>query len=210
MVWSTAQSALYKAVDRFNTSSLGNENSCNNTPEKSIENCSKNSPNFAENYCENSGKNCRENSPNFAENFCENSRDNCRENAPNFAENFCENLRENCSKSSSNFVGNYCENSGENCANFAENFCENSGEKASENCKKSEKSSDFAEKIGCKRLQNDPKFTAKDCKNGNFANFLSQPFADKDFILLAGLIFILMNENADKKLILALVFVLLG
>lgn len=195
MVWSTAQSALYKAVDRFNTSSLGNENSCNNTPEKSIENCSKNSPNFAENYCENSGENCPKSSSNFAENFCKNSG-------------------ENCSKSSSNFVGNYCENSRENCpkncANFAENYCEKSGEKASENCKKSEKSSDFAEKIGCKRLQNDPKFTAKDCKNGNFANFLSQPFADKDFILLAGLIFILMNENADKKLILALVFVLLG
>lgn len=153
MVWSTAQSALYKAVDRFNTSCLGNENSCNNTPPKNIENCPKNSPNFAGNSCEKSS--------------------------------------ENCSKNSSNFTGNF-------------------GENSSENCKKGEKSFNFAKKNDCKRLQNDPKFTAKDCKNGIFANSPPQPFADKDFILLAGLIFILMNENADKKLILALVFVLLG
>ena len=195
MVWSTAQSALYKAVDRFNSSCLGSESSYNCTPEKGTENRSKNSPNFVENSCENSSENRSKNTPNFAGNSCENSSENRSKNIPNFVENSCENSSENRSK---------------NIPNFAGNSCENSSEKSSENCKKGEKSFDFAKKIDCKRLQNDSKFTAKDCKNGIFANSTSQPFADKDFILLAGLIFILMNENADKKLILALVFVLLG
>ncbi|HCF83220.1 MAG TPA: hypothetical protein DER68_04590, partial [Ruminococcaceae bacterium] len=159
--------------------------------ENSSENCSKNSHNFAGNFCEKSSENCPKKSPNFAVNSCENSSENCPKNSPNFAVNYCENSSENHPKNSSNFTGNF-------------------GENSSENCKKGEKSFNFAKKNDCKRLQNDPKFTAKDCKNGIFANSPPQPFADKDFILLAGLIFILMNENADKKLILALVFVLLG
>ena len=129
MVWSTAQSALYKAVDDYN-----------------------------------SGVKCGE----------------------NYRKNIAEN---NCEK--------YPKNTSEKCGNFERKNCEKYGEKCSE-------------KNDCKNLQNDAKFTAKNCKNGIFANSLSQPFADKDFILLAGLIFILMNEKADSKLILALVFVLLG
>ncbi len=34
--------------------------------------------------------------------------------------------------------------------------------------------------------------------------------SDRDMLLIAGLIFVLMKENADKTLILALVIVLLG
>ena len=202
MVWSTAQSALYKAVDRFNTSCLGNENSCNITPN----NCRENTPYFAGNSCEN----CSKKIPNFAVNSCEKSSENCSKNSSNFTGNFGEKSSENCPKNSPNFAVNSCENSSENHPKNSSNFTGNFGENSSENCKKGEKSCDFAKKNDCKRLQNDPKFTAKDCKNGIFANSPPQPFADKDFILLAGLIFILMNENADKKLILALVFVLLG
>jgi len=91
-----------------------------------------------------------------------------------------------------------------------EKCLKNSGNFHCENGQKCGKSPENAEKNGCKRLQNDANFTAKDCKNGIFANSASQPFADKDFIILAGLIFILMSEKADTKLILALVFVLLG
>ena len=129
MVWSTAQSALYKAVDDFNSGVK-----------------------YGENY------------------------------RKNIAENNCE---------------KYPKNTSEKCGNFERKNCEKYGEKCSE-------------KNDCKNLQNDAKFTAKNCKTGIFANSISQPFADKDFILLAGLIFILMNEKADSKLILALVFVLLG
>ena len=39
---------------------------------------------------------------------------------------------------------------------------------------------------------------------------ISRVLSDKDMLLIAGLIFILARENADKKLILALAIVLLG
>ena len=156
MVWSTAQSALYKAVDDYN-----------------------------------SGVKCGENyRKNIAENNCEKYPKNTSEKCGNFERKNCGNFKENCAEK-------YPENSRENCGNFERKNCENYGEKCSE-------------KNDCKNLQNDAKFTAKNCKTGIFANSISQPFADKDFILLAGLIFILMNEKADSKLILALVFVLLG
>lgn len=49
---------------------------------------------------------------------------------------------------------------------------------------------------GCpKRLSNDP---------------ISRIMSDKDMLLIAGLIYILWRENADRKLIIALAIVLLG
>lgn len=176
MVWSTAQSALYKAVDDFNSHGINAEKSCENTSEKRSEN-----------------------SKNFREKTCEKLREKCSKNPCDFDDNSDEFLRENCSENPSNFHEKTCEKSCKNLGNF---HCENG--------KKCGKSPDYAEKNDCKRLQNDAKFTAKDCKNGVFASSASHPFADKDFIILAGLIFILMSEKADSKLILALVFVLLG
>ncbi len=46
------------------------------------------------------------------------------------------------------------------------------------------------------------------CQRRNAAP-LSELFSDKDMLLIAGLILILSQQNADKKLILALAFVLL-
>lgn len=42
------------------------------------------------------------------------------------------------------------------------------------------------------------------------ADPISRILSDGDMLLIAGLIFVLMRENADKKLILALAIVLLG
>lgn len=168
MVWSTAQSALYKAVDDYNSRGIN------------------------------------------VKNYRENTSENCAEKCNNFREKMPEKSRENCSKNPCDFDANSDEFSHENCSKNPRNFSENSGYFHCENGKKCGKTSETAEKNGCKRLQNDANFTAKDCKNGIFASFASQPFADKDFIILAGLIFILMSEKADTKLILALVFVLLG
>lgn len=176
MVWSTAQSALYKAVDDFNSSGTSSENSRKIISEKRFEN-----------------------SKYFREKMPEKSRENCSKNPCDFDANSDEFSCENCSKNPCNYHEKACEKS---CKNSAYFHCENG--------KKCGKTSETAEKNGCKRLQNDANFTAKDCKNGIFTGSSYQPFADKDFIILAGLIFILMSEKADTKLILALVFVLLG
>ncbi|MCM1164587.1 MAG: hypothetical protein NC299_08060 [Lachnospiraceae bacterium] len=42
------------------------------------------------------------------------------------------------------------------------------------------------------------------------ADPVSRILSDRDMLLIAGLIFVLLRENADKKLILALAIVLLG
>lgn len=42
------------------------------------------------------------------------------------------------------------------------------------------------------------------------ASPLGRLFSDKDALLIAGLILVLLNEKADMKLVLALAFVLLG
>lgn len=236
MVWSTAQSALYKAVDDYNSRGINVKNyrentsencaeNCNNfrekMPEKSRENCSDNSDIFREKLCGNNLKN----SDDFADNSGGFSRENCIRNSDNFrrkipenrfdnsddfADNFDNLSSKNLSEKSGNFRDKFSQSPNENCSKNPRNFSENSGYFHCENGKKCGKTSETAEKNGCKRLQNDANFTAKDCKNGIFASFASQPFADKDFIILAGLIFILMSEKADSKLILALVFVLLG
>lgn len=202
MVWSTAQTALYKAVDDYNSRGIN----VKNYRENASENCAENCNNFREKMPEKSRENCSDNSDIFREKLCGNHFDN----SGDFADNSGRFSRENCTRNSDNFRQKFSQSPNENCSKNPRNFSENSGYFHCENGKKCGKTSETAEKNGCKRLQNDANFTAKDCKSGIFASFASQPFADKDFIILAGLIFILMNEKADTKLILALVFVLLG
>lgn len=219
MVWSTAQSALYKAVDDFNSginrAEKCHENTAENCFEKHPENCDKKCGNYEQKKCDNFGeKNARKCPEKYGENcsdFEQKNAEKCSENCRDFERKNCDNFSENnaqkhpdnfCEKTQENQSEKYRENRSKNPRFFSENICDD--------CQKRQKSRDFAEKTDCKNLQNDAKFTAKDCKNGIFANSPSQLFADKDFILLAGLIFILMNEKADSKLILALVFVLLG
>lgn len=202
MVWSTAQSALYKAVDDYNSRGINVKNYRENTSENCAENCN----DFREKMPEKSRENCSDNSDNFRRKIPENRFDNFDD----FADNFDNLSSKNLSEKSGNFREKFSQSPNENCSKNPRNFSENSGCFHCENGKKCGKTSETAEKNGCKRLQNDANFTAKDCKNGIFASFASQPFADKDFIILAGLIFILMSEKADTKLILALVFVLLG
>lgn len=65
-----------------------------------------------------------------------------------------------------------------------------------------------------KSLRNERKNRCESCPKSR-ANYIpSDPIhkimSDRDMLLIAGLIFILMKENADKTLILALVIVLLG
>lgn len=202
MVWSTAQSALYKAVDDYNSRGINVKNYRENTSENCAENCN----DFREKMPEKSHENCSDNSDNFRRKIPE----NCFDNSDDFADNFDNLSSKNLSEKSGNFREKFSQSPNENCSKNPRNFSGNSGYFHCENGKKCGKPSETAEKNGCKRLQNDANFTAKDCKNGIFASFASQPFADKDFIILAGLIFILMSEKADSKLILALVFVLLG
>lgn len=202
MVWSTAQSALYKAVDNYNSRGINVKNYRENTSENCAENCN----DFREKMPEKSRENCSDNSDIFRRKIPENRFDNFDD----FADNFDNLSSKNLSEKSGNFREKFSQSPNENCSKNPRNFSENSGCFHCENGKKCGKTSETAEKNGCKRLQNDANFTAKDCKNGIFASFAFQPFADKDFIILAGLIFILMSEKADTKLILALVFVLLG
>lgn len=129
MVWNSTQSALYKAVDDYNSTVISGGNCrkklSENSPENCAEKCSKNDVNFEQKIGENRAKK-----------ICEKSAENCSENCPKSCENFCK----NCPKNDS----------------------------------------------------------------------LSRLFSDRDFLLVAGLILVLMNEKADFKLILALAIVLLG
>lgn len=206
MVWSTAQSALYKAVDDFNSRAESSESCRENSPEITPENCRnferKNRGIFDDNFGKKSPENTHKNCGEFEQKSSDNLSEKFRRKSCDLSDKFCENHR----KITDDFRQNSCENRSKNPRFFSEN----NGENRCEKCQKSQNSSDFAEKADCKNLQSDAKFTAKDCKNGIFANSASSPLADRDFILLAGLIFILMNEKADSKLILALVFVLLG
>ena len=144
MVWNSTQSALYKAVDDYNSSVKTGENHCENytekTPEKVPEKCSKIGANFDQKM----GENCEQISR--------------------------EKSAENCSR---------------NCAYFKEKI----GENCTEKC---------------------PKFTENFCKNCPKNDAFSRLFSDKDFLLVAGLILVLLNEKADMKLILSLAIVLLG
>ena len=57
-----------------------------------------------------------------------------------------------------------------------------------------------------KRCENCP----KKCAYNPPSDPISRIMSDRDMLLIAGLIFVLMKENADKTLILALAIVLLG
>ena len=65
-----------------------------------------------------------------------------------------------------------------------------------------------------KSVRNERKNRCENCPTSRAYYKPSDPIhkimSDRDMLLIAGLIFILMKENADKTLILALVIVLLG
>ncbi len=90
------------------------------------------------------------------------------------------------------------------------NSRENESGKYAEKCPQKEpgfyagnSSKKYGENSSKKRVQSCP----KNCpKNDPF----SRIFSDRDLILIAGLILILLNEKADQKLIFALLFVLLS
>ena len=148
MVWNSTQSALYKAVDDYNSSVISGENYSRNCIENNLEKCT-----------EKVSENCSKIDVNFDQKISEKSeRISCKKTA------------ENCSKNCANFKEKTAENCTEKCSKFSENFCKN-----------------------CP-------------KNDTF----SRLFSDKDFLLVAGLILVLLNEKADMKLILALAIVLLG
>ena len=137
MVWNSTQSALYKAVDDYNSTVIPGEK-------------------YTENYAE---------------------------KTPEIhLENHAEKMPEKCSKNDVNFEQKIGENR-------AKKICEKSAENCSEKC---------------------PKFTENFCKNCPKNDAFSRLFSDKDFLLVAGLILVLLNEKADMKLILALAIVLFG
>ena len=148
MVWNSTQSALYKAVDDYNSSVISGENHSRNCIENNLEKCTEKVP-----------ENCSKIDVNFDPKIGEKSE-----------RISCEKTAENCSKNCANFKEKIDENCTEKCSKFTENFCKN-----------------------CP-------------KNDTF----SRLFSDKDFLLVAGLILVLLNEKADMKLILALAIVLLG
>ena len=156
MVWNSTQSALYKAVDDYNSSVISGENYSRNCIENNLEKCTEKVP---------------ENSSKIDVNFEEKFGENHTQNQP-------EKFTENCSKKNNNFERKFCEKS-------EQNYRENCAEKC-------------------------PKFTENCCKNCPKNDPFSRLFSDKDFLLIAGLILVLLNEKADMKLVLALVIVLLG
>lgn len=98
------------------------------------------------------------------------------------------------------------------CSDNAENsFCRgNIAEKPRENC-----AGNCEKKRSVNRKVNNPTQNCvgnckKCCKKQRGNNPLSELFADGDFLMIAALIFILYKNGADQKLIIALVFVLLG
>ena len=148
MVWNSTQSALYKAVDDYNSSVILGEKYTGKIPENNPEKCTEKVP-----------EKCSKIDVNFGQKIDENCDHNSREKTA-----------ENCSK---------------NCANFKQKNDENCTEKC-------------------------PRFTEDFCKNCPKNDTFSRLFSDKDFLLVAGLILVLLNEKADMKLILALAIVLLG
>ena len=74
---------------------------------------------------------------------------------------------------------------------------ENHTKNASQNHQKNE--SDHQPQNGC-----------RSCPNNSGRNPLDSLFSDSDMLLIAGLIFVLMTQKADNKLIIALAIALLG
>ncbi|MBD5384488.1 MAG: hypothetical protein HDR72_05770 [Ruminococcaceae bacterium] len=71
-----------------------------------------------------------------------------------------------------------------------------------------------APKNGGKFVREEAENRCENCPRNHAHNTQSDPISrimsDRDMLLIAGLIFVLMRENADKTLILALAIVLLG
>ena len=118
-------------------------------------------------------------------NSAQNSPEKCNEKLPEKCENKCP----------------------ENCGN---NYPEKCGNKFPEKCpkkhdKKPEKNCEDRDLPVC---QNCP--CNRQTPTDQISKIISDKFSDKDMLLIAGLIFLLMKQGADKKLILALAFVLLS
>ena len=81
--------------------------------------------------------------------------------------------------------------------------------------KKAQKTPDFSRGNNIrshneKRSENYVRNECRGCPNNPQNDPISRIMSDKDMMLIAGLIFILWRENADRKLIMALAIVLLG
>ena len=101
----------------------------------------------------------------------------------NIADNYAEKIPRKCAEiNPENCAKKPCENYTENCTDFARKNCEKNARNCCEN----------------------------DCKNCPKNDAFSRLISDRDFLLVAGIILILLNEKADFKLILALAIVLLG
>lgn len=88
--------------------------------------------------------------------------------------------------------------------------CDNSGDISSEKCSCSE-DTEHCREAECDRRGHTAQMSCLCCRpcQRRPASPLSELFSDKDMLLIAGLILILSKQNADRKLILALAFVLL-
>lgn len=190
MVWSTTQSALYNDLSRYyedDERPLKNRENSDPFKTGSVEkNCDelpeKSGDNTPENYYDNSHENYCNNSH---ENCCGNSHEKCGDNTPeNCRNNSSEKRRDNLPEKCGN---KYPRNFGNKCGKDPEKDHENKNPTVCPNCP---------------RIRQAP--------SGQISRLISDKFSDRDMLLIAGLIFLLMKQGADKKLILALAFVLLS
>lgn len=111
------------------------------------------------------------------------------------------------------FEQNIREKSPENCLEEEpENDRETEPEKCRENREEKEPRHEEPRPgcYSCPGCPNCPNFTNCPHRRNNANDPISRIFSDKDMLLIAGLIFLLSKQGADKKLILALAFVLLS
>ncbi len=83
--------------------------------------------------------------------------------------------------------------------------CENRG-----NCGRCENYSNCGNKEHREHKEHKEHFEHKEHCDSPKRGFADNIFSDRDMLLIAGLIFVLLSEKADNKLILALALVLLG
>ena len=93
---------------------------------------------------------------------------------------------------------NSCE---KHCEKHPENHCDNRHENTCD--KRPEKRPELPREDPCGDCPKNP-------RNNRRGNPIDNLFSDKDMMLIAGLILILLSENADNRLIIALAIVLLG
>lgn len=140
------------------------------------------------------------------DNFKPDPDENCRcelpEKCPQCCDDKCaEEHDKSCGsrpvKCAENFDVNCCcgseknsENRGKNCCNGSQKCTENTCEEKNPPCP------------NCPHIRQN--------QGDLITRTISEKFSDRDMLLIAGLIFLLMKQGADKKLILALAFVLLS